>query len=75
MSEIIQLYTQPVGLPIQQAQAQDAGSQEFPCPNCECSIGASERCPYCHYDLISWALSLQQSSAISETMQEMRLKC
>lgn len=74
-NEIVQLFTNPVGLPLslQQTQA-DADSQEFPCPHCDCSIGANERCPYCGFDLISWAISLQQANAISETLAEMKLE-
>lgn len=62
-----------ISMPLQQANSGEQ-DQEFPCPGCDASIGANERCPYCGFDLISWALSLQQSNSISETLAEMKLE-
>lgn len=77
MNEPIQLYGELLPLPLQ-AQASDVGNYdteaELRCPNCECAIPVAETCVYCSYDLIQWAISLQQANALSETLEEMRLE-
>ena len=58
MDEIVQLYTNPVGLPIQQASGQD--SAELRCPSCETELyleTIEPICPYCGFNLKKWSTS------------------
>lgn len=73
-----QLFGSTGGLVFNQADADDIGDYDVEsklrCPACECAIPVAETCGYCNFDLIQWALSMTQSNAISETIEEMRLE-
>lgn len=75
-----QLFGSESGIVFSQASSNDADNYdteaELRCPACESAIHVADRCLYCNFDLIGWAISnMSQNASIEQlqkTMQEMR---